>query len=233
MRSRSSRSRRTSCQKFASCNAVQVWSERRCALVIAIAAHVQHQPPDGIGAAPAVIDHLLKRLVTDRRAGPARTRRSGRGTARSGMSCRRTVPARAVKTAVLVLALVHAPRLAAELRREVRGLAAVAQLIAQVVGDAAEGVNVAEILPQMPRQEGGDDREVLVMAMGEAPRCRLGQPQIALGRQGQGHGIRDRGKGASGPDPAASNVLTTSPIHLPAVGTFRPRSERHRHRRER
>ena len=63
------------------------------------------------------------------------------------------VPRRATKTAVSALAGVAGVELVAEPAEVVGGDGGVADLVAEVVGDAAEGVDVAEVLAEVPGEE--------------------------------------------------------------------------------
>ena len=45
-------------------------------------------------------------------------------------------------------------------------LVSVFDFIPEIVGPAAEGINVIKVLTQFPRQRPGDDREILVMSQG-------------------------------------------------------------------
>jgi len=47
------------------------------------------------------------------------------------------------------------------------GFILVGYFVAEVVGDAAEGVDVAEVLTEMPGEQDGDDGEVFVVGVCE------------------------------------------------------------------
>ena len=75
-----SRSRETSCQKFASCSAVQVASDNRWRCLVAIAAEIQHQAADRICGIDAVADHVVPvRVALDRLILPERFQQIGKG----------------------------------------------------------------------------------------------------------------------------------------------------------
>ena len=57
---------------------------------------------------------------------------------------------------------------------------AVAQFIGHVVCDSTEGVNVAEILAKLARQQERDDGEVLVMSAGQLPGIALSPPGLTI-----------------------------------------------------
>ena len=57
---------------------------------------------------------------------------------------------------------------------QAQALGAVADLVAQIVGPAAEGVDVVEILMQPLGQQEADDVEILVMMRGQPARVLLG-----------------------------------------------------------
>ena len=63
----------------------------------------------------------------------------------------------------------------------------VADLVGQVVGPAAVGVDVADVLPQATRQEPAGDREVLVVPPGQPPAIAAALPQRGRLRR---HGLR-------------------------------------------
>ncbi len=72
----------------------------------------------------------------------------------------------------------------AEIFEEAEGLLAVADFVAEIVGDAAEGVDVAEILAEIAREEKGNDGEVFVMGLRELARLILRGGEVFGGRAG-------------------------------------------------
>lgn len=69
------------------------------------------------------------------------------------------------------------------------GVLAVGDFIGEVVGNAAEGVDVAEILAEVLGEEEGDDGEVFVMGMREAAGVRRRRPFVRGGREGGFSGL--------------------------------------------
>ena len=57
--------------------------------------------------------------------------------------------------------------LRAEIGEEAKGFVPIAGFVAEIVGDTAKSVDVAEILAKFPGQQEGDDREVFVMGLGQ------------------------------------------------------------------
>jgi hypothetical protein len=146
-------SRRTSCQKLL---------PRR----VAVAAHVEHEPADGVRASPAVIDELLPVPV----AMDALVLLEGvdqilEGPGRNLVALDR--PAQGDEYGMARLAAVAGGQLLPPPAEQLEGALRVAGLVAEIVRPAAEGVDVGEIAPQPPRQQPADDGEVLVVRAGE------------------------------------------------------------------
>ena len=137
-------------------------------LVVAwLAAHHQDQPPDGVGASPAVVDELLPGVVAlhdlvllerldevveglDGQVVPLDRRSQGdeHGVARGPVEA--------------LLELTPPP--GEQLQRTL----GVSDLVAEIVGPPAEGVHGGEVVPQVPRHEPAEHCEVLVAAPGKA-----------------------------------------------------------------
>jgi hypothetical protein len=119
-----------------------------------------------------VVEGLARQIVARIRvSGAGRRRRDGLAIA-AYMACR-------------------SPRHQARRRRLSSG---VADFVAEVVGPAAEGVDVVEILVEVFRQQEADDVEVLVVVGGEPAGVRgpgrWPGPVMASGRRGTGRGCR-------------------------------------------
>jgi len=71
--------------------------------------------------------------------------------------------------------------LIAEIGQKTEGFGAVAGFVAEIVGDSAEGVDVAEILAQMAGKQERNNREVFVVRLGQAARLTLRVGQVASG----------------------------------------------------
>ncbi len=145
---------------------------------VAVAAHVEDESANGVGASGAVIDELRKIgvagdvLVLFEGADKIGERLhgdvvSGDGGGEGGEDGGGGVGSRGgtVERFVAVLQL-HAKR-----GEKLEGFGGIADFIAKIIRDAAESINIAEILTEMFwQQEHGDDGEVFVMRMGEPPR---------------------------------------------------------------
>jgi len=79
--------------------------------------------------------------------------------------------------------------LGAELLEELEGFGAVGDFVAEVIGDAAEGVDVAEILAEVLGEEDGDDAEVFIVGVGEGAGVGFGGGEIGDGFEGGAEGI--------------------------------------------
>jgi hypothetical protein len=73
----------------------------------------------------------------------------------------------------------------AKIREETEGFVAVAGFVAEIVGYAAEGVDIAEILPEMFWEEERDNGEGFVMVVGEEAGLKL--RLLGVGNGGPGH----------------------------------------------
>jgi hypothetical protein len=75
--------------------------------------------------------------------------------------------------------------LPAKVGQEEEGFVAVAGFITQIIGDAAKGIDVAEVLPEMPGKQQGNNREVFVMIGDQLPGLKL--RRLGIGSGGAGH----------------------------------------------
>jgi len=73
----------------------------------------------------------------------------------------------------------------AEIGQQAQRFIGVAGLVSQIIGHAAKSVDVAKILPQMPRKQQRDDRKILVMAGGQLARSGLCGRAVRDGGAGQ------------------------------------------------
>jgi hypothetical protein len=157
------------------------------ALSIAIAAKVENQTADGIGAAAAIIENFGKRLVSQHAlilfkcVDQVKKRlnwqlvpgdRIGQGDEDS----RRSMTREAVD------------RLPAKIRQKPQGLIGIAGFITQIIGHSAKRVDVAKILPKVAREQKRDDGEILVVAQCQPTGLGLGIREG--GCRGAGHGNR-------------------------------------------
>src|SRR5438477_6930411 len=76
---------------------------------------------------------------------------------------------------MLDLAGVHCLQLPSPPGQQTKALGSVADLVAQVVSPAAEGIDVVEVLMQALRKQEGDNVEVFVVMGGEPARVLLGR----------------------------------------------------------
>ena len=104
---------------------------------------------------------------------PARRRESDRRTAPAESRGGRP-PRSATKTGWLASPAVHLVQLLAPPAEQAQTLLLVADLVAQIVGPAAEGVDVVEILVQALGQQEADDVEILVVMGGQPARVGFG-----------------------------------------------------------
>src|SRR5439155_9067992 len=135
-------------------------------------ADIKYQPPDRVGAAAAVIDELLEGVI----ARDALVLLEGvdeiEERVDGDLMAIDRLPQRPINGAARAPAVAVA-QLGAELIEILERLLDVVNLIAQIIGDATEGVDVAEILSQPLRQEQGNDGEVFVMRLRQLARERL------------------------------------------------------------
>ena len=136
---------------------------------IAISAEIEHQSPDWIGAAAAIIEDFAECRIAENtlillECVDEIEKRLGRKIAAADRAGEGDENRRA---GAAVEAL---QRLPPKIRQKPQRDVAVARFVAQIVGDSAEGVDVAEILPQISREQEGDDREILVMPPRELTR---------------------------------------------------------------
>ena len=153
-------------------------------LGIAIAAQVQHQMPHRIRRIAAVAQQIVERLVAaDTLILPERGQQIGELCL--GISNSRTVSASATNTGCRrMIAVVAGIQLRFPLVEQLQRCGRVANLIAQIVGDAAIGINIEEMLAQPLGKKPGSDRKILVVRARQPPAifARLGQ----RGRMRQG-----------------------------------------------
>jgi hypothetical protein len=132
---------------------------------IAVATHVQNEPADRIGASPAIIEQLVKGIVSGHALilfeGIDKVQKwlDGQIMAANG-GCERH------EQGCIGLAGEAGVCLLLQVGQAIQRLVGVAHFIADIIGHAAERIDIAEILPQMTGQKDGDDGEVLVMGVG-------------------------------------------------------------------
>ena len=80
------------------------------------------------------------------------------------------MPRSATNTGCVRLARVHRVQFVAPPREQAQALGGIADLVAQIVGPAAEGVDVVEILVQALGQQEADDVEIFVVVGGQPAR---------------------------------------------------------------
>ena len=145
----------------------------RLPLRVAIAAQVQHQPSHRVGRIPAVSEHILVGAVAH--YGLVLHERPDQV---GEWLLRQLVPRRGLlqrhEHRMRRPALVHPLQLPAPPLQQPQALLRVADLVAQVVGPAAEGVHVVEVLVQPARKQERHHVEVLVVARGQPARVFLG-----------------------------------------------------------
>ena len=143
-------------------------------LGVGIAAEIEHQPPHRVGGVAAVVEDVVPVAV----AGHGLVLHEGADQVGEGLlaGCRsgaRWRPGRRRRDARLRPAYMasSSPRHHSSRRRL---SAAIADFVAQVVGPAAVGVDVVEILVQALGQQEADHVEVLVMVGGQPARVGCG-----------------------------------------------------------
>ena len=142
-----------SCQKLASCSAVQVMSRKPLPRLVAVAQQAQKQPPDRVRRPLAVAQQLLERrvagdaLVLHERADQVLERLDRQVELLDRLpAAPRNTGCRGLPVEACVKLL---PPPLQQPQRQLR----VAGLVGQVVADAAVGVDVVDVLAQAPGQE--------------------------------------------------------------------------------
>jgi hypothetical protein len=142
---------------------------QRLALGRQCAGDPQHGRAYGVGRQPAVVEQLVpRRLADDRLVAPVggdEVEERRRGHVGGGDR-----PAQPGGDRMAGPTLDRGPQVAlqpVEGRRAIAGM-----LIAEVVGQASEGVDGEQLLTGFPGHEPGDDGKVLVVSLGDEPRLR-------------------------------------------------------------
>ena len=152
--------------------------------LIVASPEVKDQAADGVGRVAAIVEHLVGRLVAidllvlpegrqeiDERVGRDRELADRLGQGDEHRMAR--------------LALVAFAKLTLPPVQQGQALPGIAGLVGQVVGPAAVGVDVVEVLPQLAGEQQAGDGEVLVMPLGQPPAIAPGLAERrAFGRAG-------------------------------------------------
>ena len=177
-----SRSRETSCQKFASCSAVQVASERCWRCCVAIAAEIQNQAADGIRRIDAVVEHGIPSGVAFHGLIlPEGFQQIGEGLLGNifgddGLT-------QGDEDGMRRIAVVAGVQFLLPPIEQLRARDGVRNFVAEIVGPAAIGVDIVEMLVEFLGEQPGDDIEILVVMRGEPARVLLrGFRRAARGR---------------------------------------------------
>ncbi len=155
------------------------------ALGIGVSAQAQHQPADRVGRIAAVGEQVLVgRIARHGLVLHEGADQIGERLLRNLMPVDRA--AQSDEHRMAGAPGVHLIQLLAPPGQQAQALLLVADLIAQVVGPAAEGVHVIEILVQALGQQKADDVEVLVVMGGQPARVSFRVGDVVAG----GHGLR-------------------------------------------
>jgi hypothetical protein len=136
---------------------------------VAITAQAQHQPAHGIRRVAAVVKHLFEIAI----AGDGLILFKGFDQIVERLH-RQLMPRGGIpqrhENGMLGPARIHGFELAAPPREQAQTFPRVADLVAQIVGPTAKGVDVIEILMQAPGKKKADDVKILVMVRRQPPR---------------------------------------------------------------
>lgn len=149
---------------------------QRLALFVAIAAKIEDEAADGIRGKNAVADHgVPSRITLDGLVLAEGAQEIGEGLfgnilGRYGLAQREEDGMR--RAAVVAIVEFALPPI-----EEFEGALFLRDFVAEIIGPAAIGVEVVEMLPQPPRQHAAGDGEILVVAAGQPPAVAAASPQ--------------------------------------------------------